>query len=281
MITNQLYLSINDNISHEKSATCNSVPSIEPYNYISEYTPPRTCTQNNAMKARQIYSINNFYINLSSVRTKICHTIHNNSSSFLKSWQVGNAILPKQPDGDTARNLMKYTTSHYSVLLCTVAHLLRNFLKKYLIPWRHHYLIYYLRKFLRILILGYPASNTTINSSTSSCASNIWVTPFSSKSWPVTGFRIIILKPSDGKPLLSTIGHTDVLSLFCKYAGHTTNASKINPNISHNQPLSFYNSTNYIFHSNGHSKWNSTIMYFAEYIPVSDDRDHIERAVLT
>ena len=42
-----------------------------------------------------------------------------------------------------------------------------------ILPHTHHNSIYYLRKFLRILIFGYPASNNAINSSTSYRASNL------------------------------------------------------------------------------------------------------------
>ena len=125
---------------------------------------------------------------------------------------------------------MKYT--HY-VLPCTVVNLLCNVLKKYLIPCTHNYSIYYLRKFLQLLIHGYLASDTTINSSKSTCASNILVTLLSSKSMLSTGLRIIILNHSDGTTFLSISGYTDVLRLSRKDNGHNTNASQIHLNISH------------------------------------------------
>ena len=113
----------------------------------------------------------------------------------------------KENGGGIFRNLniMWYT---HSVLTHNAVHLLCNVLQNNLIPHTHCYLIYGLRKFLRIFILVYPALNTAINWNMSYRASNIWVSPFSSQSMPSTGLCMIILKPSDGKSLLTTIGHT-------------------------------------------------------------------------
>ena len=151
------------------------------------------------MKSHQMAFTNNFthfyHQHAQTVVKSLLKTLHN----FWNYGKLETRFYQEQPYGDTVRglNLMKYTLGHRLVLPCTVTHLLRNILQKQLSPRTQHYSIYYIRIFLWILILVYTYPNTAINSSTSSCASNIWVTPFSSQSMPSTRLRIIILKPSD------------------------------------------------------------------------------------
>ena len=87
----------------------------------------------------------------------------------------------------------------------------------------HHYLIYYLCKFLRILVFGYPAYNIVINSSMSSHTSNICVTLLSSQSATSTGICIIISEPSFDTTKKNTIGHTDVFCIGTVLPGHAMN----------------------------------------------------------
>ena len=61
------------------------------------------------------------------------------------------------------------------------------------------------------------------NSRTSSCASNLWVTPFYSQYWPSTGLHMIILEPWDGTTIPINSGNTGVLILPREDTGHITN----------------------------------------------------------
>ena len=84
------------------------------------------------------------------------------------------------------------------LLTCTVLKLFYNYLQNNLSPCMHNYFIYYLRLFLRIFIIDYPALNIAINSSTPYSSSNIFVTPFSSQLSTDDELHIIILAPSVG-----------------------------------------------------------------------------------
>ena len=146
-----------------------------------------------------------------------------------------------------------------------------------------------------MFIFGYLVSNTAINSSTSSCASNIQVTPFSSQSATSTGICIIILKSSNGTTLFSMIGYTYVLWISNNDTGHEMNTSQKNLNILHSQPLSFYDIINYAFHSNNSEKMKSrqfcTLQKISQ-IPITNTtlnllsrhlhgHNHVEHAVPT
>ena len=135
----------------------------------------------------------------------------------------------------TYRGTCNYTIVKYSSILltCTLVHLFYKILQNELIPIMHHYLIYYLRKFLWILIFGYPASNIAINSSTPYHVSDLCVTPFSSQSPTNYGLRIIFLANSVGTTNSITIGHTSVLWLGTMVTGHTISITQIDPNKAH------------------------------------------------
>ena len=92
----------------------------------------------------------------------------------------------------------------------------------------HHYLIYYIRKILRILIFGYLASNITINSTTSSYALNLSVTLLYSQYPTNYGFPILVLAPSVVTTKSSTIGHTDIFWLGTMVTGQTMNITQTN-----------------------------------------------------
>ena len=142
-------------------------------------------------------------------------------------------VLPKRTDGETEINLNLYLVKHSCLLLtCTAVQLFCLVLQNNLIPRTHHYSVYFLWKFLRIFICGYPASNTVINSSTSSCASNILLTPLSSQPATIYGTCIIILEPSFGTKKFIMIGNTDIFWLGTKDTGNTINIARINPNTS-------------------------------------------------
>ena len=113
----------------------------------------------------------------------------------------------------------------YSRILstCPFIRLFYNVLQNYLRARMNHYLIYYLRTFLKIFIFGYPASNIAINSSTSSCISNVCVTPLSSKLPTTYRICIIILAPSVGTTKSNIIGHADVFCLGMIVTRHTIN----------------------------------------------------------
>ena len=142
----------------------------------------------------------------------------------MKTRQFGHTIPPKRPDEETSGNpetpLVKYS---WPLLTCTAVHFSYNVPKNDLISCMHHYLIYYLRKLLWILISGYPGSNIAISSSTSSRASNIFVTPFFLQSPMTYGIRIIIPAPSVGTKNSSMIGHTGVFWIGKIFTGHTMN----------------------------------------------------------
>ena len=130
------------------------------------------------MKYHQIYSRRMFIYVYHHHAENICYNIHKNSSQFLKTWQFVHMVLPKRPDGDTEINLNLHLVKYSCLLLiCITIHLFCMVLQNNLIPRMHHYYVYYLRTFLQIFIFGSPASNTVINSSTLSCASNILLTP--------------------------------------------------------------------------------------------------------
>ena len=149
-------------------------------------------------------------------------------------------------------HLMKYIRP---ILACTNLHLFYNVLQNDLSPCTHHYFIYLLRIFLRILIFGYPDSNTAIISSTSSHASNKWVAPFFSQSATSNGIWIIISNPSNGKTLLRTIGYTDIFWIETKDIGHTMNASQ-KKRIHHTlNPSAFMKSRIKHFTLATHPKW--------------------------
>ena len=80
-------------------------------------------------------------------------------------------------------------------------------------PHKHHYLIYYPRTFLRILKFGYLALNIMINSSPSSHALIICVTPFSAQYLTIYGHPIKNLESSVGTMKNTKNGYIDVFSL--------------------------------------------------------------------
>ena len=147
MIANHPRLSVNGNTLYEKPATCNSVPSTVPCNYTYENTPTCTHTFKKTWKTTKFLSllfVTYFYHQNAQI---FCHNIHKNSSQFLKSGQFRKTIIPKQPNGDTVVNLIKYIRS---VLPCTVVHLSHSVLQNDLSLCTHNSLIYYIRTFLRL-----------------------------------------------------------------------------------------------------------------------------------
>ena len=186
------------------------------------------------MKAHHMSFTTIFYVSLSSACTNILSQHSLKLLTFMKTWRFGYIVLPKRPDGDAPGNLQLYLVKSSRIpLTWTVVHLFCNILKNNLIPIMHHYSIYYPHTFLRILVFGYPVSNIAINSSTSSRASNICVTPFSLQFLTSYGLRIIFSEPSIGTTKSSVIGHTDVLWIGNMVTGPTMNITQTHPNKSH------------------------------------------------
>ena len=94
--------------------------------------------------------------------------------------------------------------------------------KSYLSPHKHNYLIYYLWTFLRILGFGYPASNIVINSSQSSRALIVFLTPLSSQSLTINGLPITILDSSIVTTKNTTNGYINAFSLPTLVHVHAT-----------------------------------------------------------
>ena len=173
---------------------------------------PHTYVQNKpANKYRHVHFTPIFVYVYHQRAKHFCQNIHKSSSQFLKIWQFGHAVLPNRPDGETLSNLELPVEKYSRILLTfTAVHLFYNILQNDLIPRMHHYLIYYIQTFLRILIFRYLASNIVINSSTSSRVSNMHVTPFYLQFFTTYGLHIKNLAPSSGTTKSNTIGHTDV-----------------------------------------------------------------------
>ena len=152
----------------------------------------------------------------------------------MKTWQLGHTIIPKRQDGGTPVNLQLQIVKYYPLLLaCTILQLFYNVLQSYLIPCMHHYSTYYLREFLGILISGCPSSNIAIGSSTSSCALNIWVIPFSFQYSTNYGLRIIIFEPYVGTTKSSKIGNTYIFWPGMMVTGNTMIIIWTHTNTSH------------------------------------------------
>ena len=153
-------------------------------------------------------------------------------SEFMKIWPHNST----KETGWGDCNQPKPTTCEIllPLLTCTIVQLFwKKVIQNELIPHTHHYLIYYLRKLLRIFIFGYPASNIAISSSTSSRASNIWVTPFYLQSATIYAIHIITSETSVGTTKSSMIGHTNLFWIGTEDTGNTMNITWTNPNTSH------------------------------------------------
>ena len=115
--------------------------------------------------------------------------------AILKIWKLHVTLLNIK-DGDVP--ITRNTIVNYNHLPSThiVVQVLYTIIQSKLIPYKHHYLIYYLQTFLLILKFRYPALNIVINSSPSSRVSILCVTPFSSQSLTIYGLRIKISESS-------------------------------------------------------------------------------------
>ena len=130
----------------------------------------------------------------------------------------------------TTRNTL-LNSSHIPLTYINVQ-VLCNTLQNYLSPHKHHYLVYYLRPFLRILKFGYPASNIAINSSTLSRDLNLCVTPFSLQYLTIYRIPITILDNFIGTMNKITNVYIDAFLINTLVLGHNTNVTQTNQHIS-------------------------------------------------
>ena len=93
-------------------------------------------------------------------------------------------------------------------------------------PNKHHYLIYYLQKYLRILKFGYTASNIVKTSSLLSCALIPCVTPLSSQPLTTYGHPITILESSIGTIKNTKNGYIGKFLLHTLAHGRATNNTR-------------------------------------------------------
>ena len=123
----------------------------------------------------------------------------------------------------TTRNtLVNY--SHHPLTHIAVQ-VLYTAIQSNLIPYKHRYLIYVLRKILRILKFGYPASKIVIDSGPSSHALIICVTSLSSQSLTIYGFPIKILESSVGTMKNTVNGYIDTFFLHTLDHGGAMNTT--------------------------------------------------------
>ena len=197
MIAYQPCFYLNDKISYENPTTHHYVMSTISYNYTYKYTPAFTHTFNSIIKSRQnVLHCQILHVFFISTHKKIVTTFINNLHNFLNHEKLENRLYWNNQIGklETTRKIEYRPLFCYSALDCCT--LFMQYPTKYIIPQIDNYLICYLRTFLQLFILDYPASNTTINSSMSYHDSNIWETLFSAPCWMSTELPIIILIPS-------------------------------------------------------------------------------------
>ena len=125
----------------------------------------------------------------------------------------------------TINNLVNYfhcPLTHISVQLLYTAFPSNLMLHKY------HYLIYYLRTFLRIFKFGYLASTIVINSSLSSCALKLCAFTFSLQSLTIYGPSITISESSVGTIKNTENGYIDTCLLSTLALGLTKHITRTN-----------------------------------------------------
>ena len=134
--------------------------------------------------------------------------------------------LLKTQDGDvpTTRNsLVNYL---HLQLTCIAVQVYYTAIRNNLILHNHTYFIYCLQLSLNILKSGYPASNIMINSSLSSRALIIFITPFSSKSLISYGKPNKTSESSVGIMRHTKNGYIDTFLLFTMARGSATNTTQ-------------------------------------------------------